>query len=139
MGMPGTDDPVKGQLLRKSELHRELLEEEVRSITEQTEKIITNAIIIGGVLALTYYLVSSFTGSGSKKKSKAAKIKLVQTSEKEPQVVTEAEPSPSGIVSQIGTALASQATVFLLSLAKEKLMEFLEAQAAKKAKENGTA
>lgn len=137
--MPGTDDPVKGQLLRKSALHREQLEEEVRLISEQTEKIITNAVIIGGALAVTYFLVSRFARSGSKKKSKAAKIKILQTpaATTEPAAAFSTEPSAPGIVSQIGTALASQATVFLLSLAKEKLMEFLEAQAEKKAKENG--
>lgn len=140
MGMLGTDDPVKGQLLRKSELHREQLEEEVRSISEQTEKIITNAIIIGGALAVTYFLVSSLVRSDSKKKSKPAKIKILQSpsaTAEQPAAAVSTEPSAPGIVSQIGTALASQATVFLLSLAKEKLMEFLEAQAEKKAKENG--
>jgi hypothetical protein len=137
MGMLGTDDPVKGQLMKKSALHREQLEEEVRSISEQTEKMITNAVIIGGALAVTYFLVSRFSGSKSKKKSKAARIKLVQSSEKEPETIVHAEPSQPGVVSQIGTALVSQATVFLLGLAQEKLAEFLQAQSEKKAKANG--
>lgn len=139
MGMPGTDDPVKGQLLRKSALHREQLEEDVKLISESTEKILINALIVGSALAATYFLVSSFSGSKSKKKkSKAAKIKLIQGGEKEETSYVPAEPEMPGIVSQIGTALASQATVFLLSLAKEKLVEFLQAQSEKKAKENGT-
>jgi hypothetical protein len=40
------------------------------------------------------------------------------------------------MMAQIGTALAAQATAYLLSLAKEKLTEFLEAQAAKKQASN---
>jgi hypothetical protein len=138
MEMLGTDDPVKGRLLEKSARHREQLEEEVKLISDRTEKIITNAVIIGGALALTYFLVSRFSGSGSKpkKKSKAAKIRIVQGNEREEVSNVQAEPEAPGIVSQIGAALASQATVFLLSLAKEKLGEFMEAQAEKKSKTN---
>jgi hypothetical protein len=127
-----TDDPVKGQLLKKSAMHREQLEEEVKLISDRTQKIITNAVIIGSALALTYILVSQFSDEPkSKKKSKPAKIKLVQGKEEDAVPVAH-EPEVPGIVSQIGTALASQATVFLLSLAKEKLSEFLQSQAVKK-------
>jgi hypothetical protein len=37
-----------------------------------------------------------------------------------------------GIVSQIGSALAAQATVFLLDLAKDKLSEFVKTHFEKK-------
>lgn len=133
-----TDDPEKGQLLKKSARHREQLEEDARFISERTEKIITNAVIIGGALAVTYFLVSRFSGeSKQKKKSKTARIKLVQAGNEEEVVQTAAaEPESLGIVQQIGTALASQATVFLLGLAKEKLGEFLQSQAAKKPNSN---
>jgi hypothetical protein len=128
-----TDDPVKGQLLKKSARHREQLEDDARMISERTEKIITNAIIIGGALAVTYFLVSRFSGSKQKKKGKAARIKLVQEGRSEEVASAIAtEPEPPGMVSQITTALASQATVFLLGLAKEKLGEFLQSQQAEK-------
>jgi hypothetical protein len=133
-----TDDPEKGQLLKKSAHHREQLEEDARFISERTEKILTNAVIIGGALVVTYFLVSRFSGgSKQKKKSKTARIKLVQAGNEEEVVqTTVAEPESLGIVSQIGTALASQATVFLLGLAKEKLGEFLQSQSAKKPNSN---
>lgn len=132
-----TDDPIKGNLLKKSARHREQLEEEFKLISERTEKIITNAVIIGGALAVTYFLVSRFSGSSkAKKKSKVAKIKLIQGREKEEIPSAVSEPEAPGIVSQIGTALASQATVYLLSLAKEKLGEYLQAQAEKKSQAN---
>jgi hypothetical protein len=132
-----TDDPEKGQLLQKSAQHRTILEEEVKLISERTEKIITSALVVGGALALTYFLVSRLSESREKPKSKARKIKLVQsTDESDTAVETTHEPQEAGIVSQIGAALMAQATTFLLSVAKEKLSEFLEAQAVKKGQNN---
>ena len=43
-----TDDPIKGQLLQRSAKHREQLEEDARLISEKTEKMLTNALVIGG-------------------------------------------------------------------------------------------
>jgi hypothetical protein len=132
-----TDDPVKGQLLKKSAMHREQLEEDARLITERTERMITNALVIGGTLAVTYYLINRFSGSKKKKKSKAAKIHLVHgPATSEASAPVQSEPETPGMLTQIGTALASQATVFLLGLAKEKLSEFLESQAQKKSSTN---
>lgn len=128
-----TDNPEKGQLLQRSAHHRELLEEEVKLITERSEKIITNALIIGGALALTYFVVSSLSGSGKKRKSSSKKIKLVTAADAEQGTVEEvSEPQEAGFVSQIGSVLMAQATGLLLSIAREKLVEFLQSQAAKK-------
>lgn len=127
-----TDNPEKGQLLQRSAHHRDLLEEDVRLITEQSQKILTNALIIGGALALTYLLVSSISGSSKGQKTKPAKIKLV---EPRPETVAEPRahvPAEPGILSHIGGVLAAQATGFLLAIAKEKLIEFLQSQAVKK-------
>jgi hypothetical protein len=126
-----TDDPIKGQLLQRSAKHREQLEEDARLISEKTEKMLTNALIIGGALAVTYFVVSSFSGK-KKKKSKTAEIRLVHGTGGPEQTAVASEPQPPGMMAQIGTALAAQATTLLLSLAKDKLMEFLESQAAKK-------
>jgi hypothetical protein len=131
-----TDNPEKGQLLKKSAQHRTILEEEVKLISERTEKIITSALVVGGALALTYFLVSRLSEPREKPK-KARKIKLVEsTDENESAVETTHEPQEAGIVSQIGAALMAQATTYLLSIAKEKLSEFLEAQAVKKGQNN---
>ena len=136
MELLDTDDPVKGKLLQKSAQHREQLQDEVKLISERTEKILTNALIVGAALAATYFLVSRFSGSSkAKKKGKVARIKLVQSEKaSNEEVPTLVEGSTgSGIVSQIGTALASQATVLLLTFAKEKLSEYLQSQREKKA------
>ena len=131
-----TDNPEKGQLLEKSVHHRELLNEDVKLITEKTERIITNALIIGGALAAAYWLVSSFSSSSKPRKRKAAKLKIV---EPRPNIDREADVyedhrSQAGVVSQIGSVLVAQATGLLLSIAKEKLVEFLQSQAVKKDK-----
>jgi hypothetical protein len=131
MELLDSDDP-KGQLMRKSALHREQLEEDVKLISDRTEKIITNALIIGGALAATYFIVSKFSKAKSSKK-KLKKVRLVKEEDSADQVVVEsAEPEVPGVISEIGTALVSQVTVMLLTLAKEKLAEFMESQTAKK-------
>ncbi len=125
MELMNTDDPIKSELLMRTARHREELEDETRAIAERTEKIITNAIVIGGALALTYFLYTQFSGY---KKKKAKKKQAVETENDE----EEEETSLSGsILSQVGTALVSQGGVLLLSLAKEKLAEYLRAQADK--------
>jgi hypothetical protein len=128
-----TDDPEKGQLLQKSAHHRELLEGEVKLISERTEKIITNALVIGGALALTYFLVSRVSDPWEKQKSKPRKIKLVQGKEEEDGASDgDQQSQEAGIVSQIGAALVAQATTYLLSMAREKLAEFLQSQTGRK-------
>lgn len=129
------DDPLKSSLLRKSEQYRESLEEEAKELTDRTEKIITNALIVGGSLALTYFLYRQLSGGSKKSKAKAKKAKGTDTVS---EVEEEAEETSraSKMISQIGTALLSQASVFLLSIAKEKLSEYLQAQAQKKSNEH---
>jgi hypothetical protein len=131
-----TDNPEKGQLLKKSAYHRQLLEEEVKQISDRSEKIITNALVIGGALALTYLLVSGLTSRPEKKKAKVRKTRLVEGGEDTAIAEEETEPEKSGIVSQLGAVIAAQATGFLLSIAREKIVEFLESQGVKKENRN---
>ena len=131
-----TDNPDKGRLLHRSAQHRELLEEEVKRITERSEKIITNALVIGGALALTYFLVSSLSDVSKKEKARPGKTRRVGGAE---ETATEEDrgPEEAGIVSQIGGVLLAQATGFLLSIAREKLVEYLQSQGVKKENING--
>lgn len=125
-----TDNPEKGLLLQRSAHHRGLLEEEMKAITEKSEKIITNALIIGGALALTYFLVTSFTGS--ERKSKSKKVKRATVAEQDDVVESPEQPETPGVLSQIGGVVAAQVAGLLLSIAREKLVEFLQSQTAKK-------
>jgi hypothetical protein len=132
-----TDDPVKSKLLSKSARYREELEGDAKEISERTERIIKNALIIGGSLALAYLAYKQFSGT----KKRTVKIKKVKPAVRvaaveEDDVEVEEVSAPAKMLSQIGTALVSQASVFLLSLAKEKLAEYLQAQAEKKKDEH---
>jgi hypothetical protein len=134
MELLDNDDDLKRDLLRKSAKHREEIEGEVKLITENTEKVIVNALIIGGSLALTYFLVRQLSGTSRKKtKGRRKSIKLVHA---EAPAVMEGEnieePSSLGVIGQVGGALATQASMFLLNLAKEKLVEYLKGVAEKK-------
>ena len=135
MGLLESNDP-KMELLKKSAKHRQELEEEVRLISERTEKILTNALIIGGTLAAAYFLVRQFSGSTPKRKANKQKIKVVEAKTDRPEGDAEEEPAAPSMVSQIGSALASQVAIFLLSIAKEKLSEYLQSQFEKKGKDN---
>jgi len=129
-----SDDP-KSQLLKKTARHRAALEDEAQLLSERTEKTITTALIIGGALIASYFVVRQFSNANSRKKAKPKKLKIVSASADDEEETADTESHVPGIVSQIGTALASQATVFLLTLAKEKLFEFLESQTKTKADE----
>lgn len=137
MELMETDDPVKSRLLKKTNQYREDLEDEAKVISDKTEKMITNALIIGGSLALTYFAYKQFSGGSKKKrKSNIKKIKVVGAAPTETEEESPVEDTgPGKIISQIGTALVSQASVFLLSMAKEKLAEYLQAQEQKKTDE----
>ena len=126
----GNIDDMKADLLKRSAQHREELQNEVRLLSAKTESILTNALIIGGTLAASYFIVRQFAGRSAKVKRTRAKTLTVLPAAAAP--AQEEDDSP-GIVSQIGTALASQATVFLLGLAKEKLADYLR-PAGKQAK-----
>ncbi len=128
MNLLESNDP-KEELLKKSAMHRHELEEEVKVISERTEKIITNALIIGGTLAVAYFLVRQF--SGSRPKKKVSEQQGIAASSKTELTESTEETSAPGIASQIATALASHATVFLLTIAKEKLSEYLKSQLEK--------
>jgi hypothetical protein len=121
----GNTDEIKMDLLKRSAKHREELENEVRLLSARTESILTNALIIGGTLLASYFIVRQFAGRSEKPKKTRRKTLTVLPAASPVDAVQEVDESP-GIVSQIGTALASQATVFLLGLAKEKLAEYLQ-------------
>ncbi|CAN5330425.1 hypothetical protein BH10BAC4_BH10BAC4_12920 [soil metagenome] len=132
-----SQDPQKKKLIETSERHKRALEKEVSSITEKTDKMVTNALIIGGSLAATYFLVSLLSGGTKKKKRRKKVVKVVKASGEESESVDELDEedhSGPSIISAIGNRLLSQASVMLLEIAKEKLFEYLESR--KKENEN---
>ena len=128
-----TNDP-KSLLLKKSAKHKKGIEDEIKLFSENTDKIVTNALIIGGTLALTYFLISHFSKSKSKSKSKGKKIKLIKEQDSNiEEAELENDSDEDSVVGRIGSAIAAQATVFLLGLAKDKLSAFLQSNLHKEA------
>lgn len=119
-----TQNPERKKLLETSERHKRELEKEVKHVSERTEKVLKNALVIGGALAVTYLLVSQL-GSGKKKK-KSAKIRLQATPVASSQSAAEEEDETPSAFASIGTKIADTATVMLLDMAKEALTEFLK-------------
>jgi hypothetical protein len=119
-----TQDPEKKRLLESSDRHKHELEKEVKDLSDKTERIVKNALIIGGTLAVTYLIVSSL--SSSRKKKNKAKINQKENSDED--VVADEKngsySSPS-FLSQLGERFATQATALLLGIAKDKLSEYL--------------
>ena len=111
-------DAEKKKLIEASNRYKEEIEVEVESISHSTERVITNALFIGGALALTYFAVTGFKSAKKKKR----KLKKKQTGEE----ADFDEPKEPTVISQIGDALITQATMILLEFAKEKLSEYLQ-------------
>lgn len=129
-----TQDPERKKLLETSDRHRREIEKEVSAISDRTEKVLKNALIIGGTLALTYLAVSQLSSSKTKKKKVKSKPKAVETEEEYEEEEVIAGGLQNSLLSQIGTKIVNTATLVLLDLAKEKLSEFLQSQ--KKQDEN---
>ena len=119
-----SQDPEKKRLMEAARMHKEALSSDVQAVSERTQKIVTNALVIGGALALTYLLVRQLSGGKSKKK-KSKTVKLVTQAPNESVETDEDENSDDSLLSQIGTKIANEATLILLNLAKEKLTEYL--------------
>lgn len=131
-----SDDP-KTQLLRKAQQQKDALNGEVKVISDRTEKAIKTALIVGGALAATYlvYRLLSDNG-GTKKKRKKIKVIHAAANNEEGEVVETRESPLNGIVNKLGAILATQASAFLMSLAKEKIGEYLENRAEQKHADN---
>jgi len=124
-----TQDPEKKKLLETSERHRRELEKGVQDISQRTERVLTNALIVGGVLALSYFAVSQFSKSKSKKKKHKKEGVPSNSDGKVDTIETEVavDTSPS-LLSEIGTKVINQATLILIELARERLMEYLQSR-----------
>ena len=121
-----TQDPEKRKLLETSERHRRELEKEVSDITKKTERVLTNALIVGGLLAVTSFALSQLSGKSKKKKPKTHKGDAVAADADTAEEQLLAAPAAPSLLAEIGTKVVNQATMILIDIAREKLMEYLE-------------
>ena len=110
----------KQKLVQAAAHYKKELEDEMKSISKSTERIVTNALFIGGALALTYFAVSQIAGSKGKKKKSAKKE--IDNEENHSEIQ---EASSPGVLSHIGEIVVTQATMALLEFAKERLADYL--------------
>ncbi len=114
-------DIERKRLIETSEKHKRALTTEFNEISVKTDKLLTNTLIIGGSLALTYFVVSLLTENSSKSKKPKKKKELVDEEQ-------EMEETGSSLLAQLGAKLVDQATLILLDIAKEKLSEYLQSR-----------
>jgi len=119
-----TQDPEKIKLLETSHRHQQEMKRELKDISERSEKVLKNALIIGGVLALTYLAVSQLSSSKPKKKSKKENTSENSTADENIE-------EPPSVLSKMGDRAMNMATLFLLDLVKEKLSEYLQHRKSK--------
>src|SRR5258708_39218272 len=106
-----TQDPEKKRLIESSLRHKQEMEREVKDISDRSEKMLKNALIIGGALALTYVGVNQLSSTKTKKK-KAKHPKNVSKEKEEDDEEVETPP----MLSKMGDKLVSTATLFLYDL-----------------------
>ena len=115
-----SNDPQKISLINKVNQKKNELEEEASALSKRTDKLLLNALVIGGTLALTFFIVRNL----SKGRSKKEKQEEIETNES----TNASKENQSSVISEIGSRLAEGAVLFLLGLAKDKLSEYLNSR-----------
>lgn len=118
--MSESSEDIKRQLSDTATLYRDELREGIKLVGQSLGKTGINALIISGALVGGYLMFRLISGSDDTPKKK--KIKIV------PQEYEYSEPKPPSVLDRIADRLLEEALVFALSLAKEKLREFLDSQ-----------
>jgi hypothetical protein len=108
-------DTEKATLVRKSSLLEESLGQDFESLKEYIDEYGKKALIIGGSLLAAYLIARLISGTSSHDEE----IKYTSSAQPVVHVVKESEDSP--IVKQIKASIA----LFLISIAKQKLREFI--------------
>jgi hypothetical protein len=118
-------DGSKEKLREKSEAYKAAIEHEVKELSDRTERALINVAIVAGAVGVAYLVYRGLTSSKSKKKSgKARRKELVAVEDDEPE--SHEESRFATILSSVGTVLASQAAAYLLTFARQKLIEYLK-------------
>lgn len=124
-----TQDPEKKRLIETSDRHKRAMQKEIGDLTLKTDKVLKNALIIGGSLALTFLVISAIGKGRKKKRKKIAKAQAAIGAAGEPVAPTleddEDDDDEPSVLNKVGTQLLNQASVILLDLARQKLNEYL--------------
>jgi hypothetical protein len=122
----------KEKLLEKSEAYKAAIEHEVKELSDRTERALINVAVVAGAVGVAYLVYRGLTSSGkkSKKSGKARRKELAAVQDEEPE--THEESRFAAILSSVGTVLASQAAAYLLTFARQKLIDYLKESSEEK-------
>lgn len=123
-----TQDPEKKRLIETSDRHKRAMEKEIGDLTSKTDKVVKNALIIGGALALTFLVISSIGKARKKKRKKIAKAQAVVGVGGEPvspPLEEDDDDDEPSVLNKVGSQLLNQASLILLDMARQKLNEYL--------------
>lgn len=120
-----TQDPDKKKLIEASDRHKRAMEKELGDLSQKTDRVLKNALIIGGSLALTFLVITALSKKRKKKKKKLALEAAAQPGLTPDTEKNEEEEEGPSILGTVGTQLLNQASVILLDLARQKLKEHL--------------
>lgn len=112
--IPDTLNMERQKLISSSQKYKQALEEQVSGLKENAMKVALQGLVFGGIAIGTWLLVKMLAG----KPEKEEKSELNGQS----HPALSAGSFTSGIVASIQAAIAS----FLLSIAREKIMEVIE-------------
>lgn len=128
-------DDSKEKLLEKSEAYKAAIEHEVKELGDRTERALVNVAIVAGAVGVAYLVYRGLTSSKSKSKKsgKARRKELVAVEEDEQEAHEESR--FAAVLSSVGTVLASQAAAYLLTFARQKLIDYLK-ESSEQNKEN---
>lgn len=111
---------------RASEEHKEAFEQELSEMLDKGKRIATSALVIGGGFAISYFLMKRLSGGKKIKKIKRKKhAPSDEYQERVNEMIVEKKPT---VLSTVGNVLLTEIAVFLLAIAKEKLIEYIEKQ-----------
>jgi len=120
-----TQDPERKRLLETSDRHKKAMEKELADLTKKTDRMLQNALIIGGSLAVTFLIISTLSKKRKKKKKKQAIASAAKAGEPVDTSELEEDDDTPSILGQVSKQILNAASVVLLDIARQKLSEYL--------------
>ena len=120
-----TQDPERTRLLETSDRHKKAMEKELTDLSKKTDKMLKNALIIGGSLAVTFLVISALSTKRKKKKKKLALSAAVKAGEPIDAIEPDDDDDAPSVLGQVSKQVLNAASVVLLDMARQKLSEYL--------------
>lgn len=108
----------KADLEQSSMAHREAFENELSEAVDRAKSIGTSALVIGGGFVVSYYIIKKLTTRKTVKK-----IKTTKDPDKINEVVIHKQPT---VFATVRNVVMTEIAVFLLGIAKQKLVNYIE-------------